>query len=114
MLQDYVTYYVTEWFGVARRVADSSPLPVSREALCGAVGNVLSVLCLHMRLTLDDEGLATLPPPPLQLCTTVRSLPSHLLNSAEQQPANVWISLLFDATRMDLWCAASSHALVLL
>jgi hypothetical protein len=80
----------------ARQQADSSPLPVAREALCGAVANVLSVLCLHMRLVLDDDGLATLPPPPPQLCQSIRTLPAHLLSSAEGQPANVWISLLFD------------------
>ena len=88
----------------ARKQADSSPLPVAREALCGAVGNVLAVLCLHMRMILDDEGLSTLPPPPSQLYLAVRTLPRHLHSSAERQPANVWIAMLFDATRMDLWC----------
>lgn len=97
----------------ARKEADSSPLPVSRDALCGAVANVLSVLCLHMRKVLDDEGLATLPPPPLQLCNAVRTLPGHLLSSAESQPANVWIAMLFDATRMDLWCAHTPLSSVL-
>jgi hypothetical protein len=77
---------------------------VSREALCGAVANVLSVLCQHMRLILDDESLASLPPPPSSLCKTIRTLPAHLQDSAQAQPAIVWISLLFDVTTMDLWC----------
>lgn len=95
----------------ARKQADTSTLPVSREALCTAVRHTLNVLSLHFKLVLQDDSLATLPPP-LPLSGPIRTLPGHLLASARQQPASVWIELLFETTRMDSWCvpAPPAHA----